>query len=335
MTTIRDIVTMAMKEAGVLGVGQSLLAEDINDGYTLFSRMLSAWQVKRWMVPGLTDISAVSNGAKSNRIGPGQFYNCARPDKILAAYFIQLTGTGGFSSGFSDGFAVGNNTNNIVSYPLRPIWSYEDYARLSLKNLNSWPQFFFYDGAFPNGNVYIWPVPSNQYEIHLIIKMPAANQTEISDGEIVDGGFGYSDGVYLASLTGGNGASGATANITVVGGIVTNVAIVNPGNGYNINDLLITEDIPTGYNFKYKVTDTTSSLDTEINLPDYYLEAIHYNLCIRLVSMYQFPANPVQGKLAKVALNIVKNANAQVPSLVIPYANRTGFNIYAPDVYPQ
>jgi len=53
------------------------------------------------------------------------------PDKILAAYARQLN-TGGL----------------IVSYPLRPIWSYEDYARIALKDLNTFPQYFFYDGHF-------------------------------------------------------------------------------------------------------------------------------------------------------------------------------------------
>ena len=320
--TIRSIVSLAMKEAGVLGVGQSLLAEDINDGFTLFSRMLNAWQVSRWLVPGLTDIAAISNGAKSNKNGPGQFYNAMRPDKILAAYFLQLN--------------TGNTTP--VSYPIRPIWSYENYAQLSLKTLNSFPQYFFYDGAFPNGNVYIWPVPSNQYEIHLIVKLPIKEQTSIDTGVITLGGAGYTNGNYAAvPLTGGSG-TGATADITVTAGQVAIVGIFNPGNGYAINDVLSIAAVNvggTGAGFAYTVTNVVSNLDTPINLPDYYLEAIHYNLCIRLVSMYQFPPNPVQGKLAKVALNRVKNANAQVPSLIIPYANRTGFNIYAPDVYPQ
>lgn len=320
--TIRSIVTLAMKEAGVLGVGQSLLAEDINDGYTLFSRMLSAWQVSRWLVPGLTDISAISNGAKSNKIGPGQFYNSMRPDKILAAYFIQLN--------------TGNSVT--VSYPLRPIWAYENYAQLSLKNLNSFPQYFFYDGAFPNGNVYIWPVPNTNYEIHLIVKLPISEQTSIDTGAITLPGLGYTNGFYPATpLIGGSGV-GATADITVAGGLVTIVGIFNPGQGYAINDVLSVSSAligGTGAGFVYIVNSVASSLDTVVNLPDFYLEAIHYNLCIRIVSMYQFDANPVQGKLAKVALNRVKNANAQVPSLIIPYANRTGFNIYAPDVYPQ
>ncbi len=319
MTTARDIVALALKEAGVIGIGQTALDEDINDGFTLFSRMLALWQVKRWLVPGLTDISALANGAISNQIGPGKYYNAMRPDKVLAAYFKQL------------------NTGNTlaVSYPLRPIWSYEDYARLALKNLNSFPQYFFYDGAYPNGNVFVWPVPSSDYEIHLITKLPISQQTSIDTGSITTAGAAYTNGAYVGvALTGGSG-SGATADITVTAGVVAIVAIANPGQGYAINDILSVAAASvggTGAGFTYTVNTVVSNLDTEITLPDFYLEAIHYNLCIRLVSMYQYPPDPVKGKLAKIALNAVKIANAQVPTLELPFADRTGFNIYAPDV---
>jgi hypothetical protein len=322
-TTLRSIITLCLKEAGVAGVGQTALPQDTSDSFTLLSRMLAAWQVKRWMVPGLTDISAVANGSISNTIGPGQYYNAIRPDKIQAAYFTQL------------------NTGNpvIVSYPLIPIWSYEDYARIALKNLVSWPQRFFYDGAFPNGNVFIWPVPTNQFQIHLIVKLPITNQTSIDltngpggGGVISNGGTLYTNGFYPSvALTGGLG-SGATADITVTAGLVAIVGIDNPGNGYNINDIL-TAAIPGGSGFTWTINSLVSTLDTVVNVPDYFLEAIHYNLCLRICSAYQYEPSIIQAKLAKISLNTVKLANAQVPNLVMPFNNRTGFNIYAPDVY--
>src|SRR6266404_927909 len=123
MSTARQFIELSLKETGVLGVGQTPLAEDINDAFTLLHRMLSQWQKRRWIVPNLIDISAKGNGLKSNLIGPGQYYNMARPDKIQAAYFKQLNGGG---------------SSNEVSYPLDPIWSYEDYSLVSLKNLTTW-----------------------------------------------------------------------------------------------------------------------------------------------------------------------------------------------------
>ena len=319
MTTMRDIVTLALKDTGVTGLGQTPLPEDINDGFTALSQMLALWQVKRWLVPGLTKVTAVSNAAISNQIGPGKFYNAIRPDKILAAYVRQL-----------------NTSGLIVSYPLLPIWSYEDYAKLTLKDLSTFPQYFFYDGAFPFGNVYIWPIPSTSFEIDLVVKLPIQQKTNINAGVITTGGAAYTVGAYAAvPLTGGSG-TGATADITVTAGAITIVTLFNPGTGYNINDVLSVAPANvggTGSGFTYTVTDTTSSLDTVLNLPDFYEEPIRYNLVVRLTAMYQYPPNPVQGALAKLGLNAIKNANAQVPTLVLPAFRRSGFNIYAPDVW--
>lgn len=315
-----------MREAGVLGVGQTLLDQDINDGFILLNRMLSQWQKRRWLVPNLIDISALGNGQISNLIGPGQYYNSARPDKIQAAYFKQLNSN--------------NLVNNDVSYPLRPIWSYEDYALIQLKNLTTWPTCFFYDGKFPNGNVFIWPIPDQTYEIHLIVKGPIGFTIEIENGNITNTGLGYTNGSYLAipfiTLTGFG--SGATADVTVAGGVVSTIVIHDPGDGYNVNDNLTLDTTlmgATGIGFVYNITEVTDDLDAEFNMPPEYEEAIHYNLCVRITSMYQYPANPVQGQLAKIALNTIKNANTQIPTLQMPaalrFSNNNPFYIFNAD----
>lgn len=321
--TARDICTLALKEAGVLGVGQTALPEDINDTFTLLNNMLAQWQKKRWVVPSLYEISATANGLKSNPIGPSQFWNAQRPDKIQAAYFIQNI-PGSLSS-----------NANAVSYPLIPIFSYEDYARLALKQLPAWPQYFFYDNQFPVGNVYIWPIPDSTYDIHLILKSPIGFTIEIQTGVISVSGQLYTNGVYagvpLVNLTGYG--SGATANITVAGNKVTVVTLVQPGDGYNINDQLTVNaaDVGgTGNGFIYKVTDVTDDLDALMNMPPEYYEAIHYNLTLRVMSMYNYPADPFRSALAKGALNTIRVANTQIPTLNMPAAlrNKRGSNFY-------
>lgn len=316
MPTARDFCTLALKEAGVVGVGQTPLAEDINDAFTLLNRMIAQWQKKRWLVPNLYSISKVANGAKSNLIGPGQFYNAARPDKIQAAYFRQLTGA---------------PSPNDVTFPLTWITSWEDYSRVMLKNLASWPQYFFYDAAFPYGNVYIWPIPDATYEVSLVLKGPIGFTTQIEDGQFVNQGSAYTDGVYVAvpivSVTGFG--SGATANVTIFGGIVTVFEIQDKGDGYKINDQLSLNPADvggTGTDFLWKVTNVTDDLNAEFNMPPEYEEAIHYNLCVRLTSMYSRPPNPVQGVLATNGLNTIRNANAQVPQLRMPNALRFNRN---------
>jgi hypothetical protein len=332
-TTARDFITLAAKEAGVLGVGQTLLAEDTNDIFVLLHRMLKQWQKKRWLVPSLYEVIAQANGARSNLIGPGQFYNAPRPDKIQAAYFKQImnVGGGGFSSGFSSGFGISSPNSNDVSFPLTPIWSYEDYSLVSLKGLTSWPSYFFYDNAFPFGNVYIWPIPDSTYEIHLICKSPIGFTIQIEAGNLTAGGTLYTDGTYnnatFTNLTGFG--SGAQATVTILGGIVTNVVITDGGDGYNINDQLTINPNSvggTGGDAIFTVTDVTDSLDAIFNMPEEYEEAIHYNLAIRIASMYKYAVEPVTAGLAKLSLNTIKVANTQVPTLQMPSSLRFGKN---------
>lgn len=237
MTTARDICTLALKEAGVLGVGQTALSEDINDSFTLLQRMTAQWQNRRWLVPALTDTSIVADGSISYTVGTGGDFNIPRPNKISAAWVVQ------------------NNTGTTpVSLPMYPIFSYEDYARIAVKQLPSLPDHFFYDADFPLGNYYPWPIPNSQYTLHIL--------TEVALG------------------------------------------------------------FPT-------------DLDQVFNLPDEYLEALHYNFAVRLFSMYQLPAQASTVTLAKVALNTIKNANVQIPRLSMPPALQQGksFNIYNSEGY--
>ena len=66
---------------------------------------------------------------------------------------------------------------------------------------------------------------------------PSHDPGGILTGTITNPGAGV-DGVYLnQALTGGSG-SGATANITISGGVVTALTIVNRGSGYVIGNTL-------------------------------------------------------------------------------------------------
>lgn len=60
----------------------------------------------------------------------------------------------------------------------------------------------------------------------------------VSSGSITAAGSGYTNATYNGvALTGGSG-SGATADITVAGGVVTTVTLVNAGSGYAAGDVL-------------------------------------------------------------------------------------------------
>jgi len=151
-TTPRDIINLALKTANVVGVGQSSLPEDINDCFNMLNMMIAQWQRRRYMVYNLKTVSITATGATSYTIGLGQQFNTERPAKIEAA-FIRMQG----------------GSNLPVDYPLQVLRAKEDYDRISIKTLNAFPQYVFYDSTFPVGNVFVWPVPNNQYQIFLTV----------------------------------------------------------------------------------------------------------------------------------------------------------------------
>jgi hypothetical protein len=151
-TTPRDIVNLALKTANVVGVGQSSLPEDINDCFNMLNMMIAQWQRRRYMVYNLKTVSITATGATSYTIGLGQQFNTERPAKIEDA-FIRMQG----------------GSNLPVDYPLQVLRAKEDYDRISIKTLNAFPQYVFYDSTYPVGNVFVWPVPNNQYQIFLTV----------------------------------------------------------------------------------------------------------------------------------------------------------------------
>jgi len=334
--TARDVLTLAFKEAGILGVGQTLVAEDSQDGLNYLRQMVAQWQRKRWLVPSLIDIATIGNGNISNPIGPGQFWNVDRPDKIQGGYVVQQN-TGGYP----------------VSLPLYPIFSYEDYIQITIKNLPSLPTHFFYDGAYPVGNVFIWPIPTatgSTWEIHLLLKSQLGLSTTISTMNIFTPGLGLVNGVYpnvpLAPQTPTDVAqqfqsfgTGAQANITVAGNIVTIAAIQNGGNDFKINDLLTCSIANIGGGAgtppTFLVTNTFDNLDSTLNFTPESYEAIRTNLAVRICSAYQIEAQESTIKLAKMSLNTLRQANIQIPAMIMPPTLRQGksFNLYNADDY--
>lgn len=162
--TPRDIIILALKQAGVLGQGQTPSAEDTNDAFKLLNMMMGQWNRKRWLIYRLQDVAFVSTGAASYTVGLGGNFNTARADRIQAAFVRLLNGP------------------TPVDAPLAVITSREDYNRIAIKAQTGFPQAVFYDPTFPLGTLYTWPVAlSGIYEIHLTLKIELAQFANLSE----------------------------------------------------------------------------------------------------------------------------------------------------------
>lgn len=180
MTVLADLINLAFKDSGVFAIGETPQAEDTADALRRTNQMISQWNRRRWLVYHLIDSFCTCTGAQSYSVGAGGDINVARPDKIEAAYIRQLVPT--------------NPTP--VDWPLRPINTYEEYSEIAIKTLAASPsEYFFYDSGFPNGKLYPWPVPSSQYELHILTKAVLTAFTTVNDALNLPPE--YEDAIYL------------------------------------------------------------------------------------------------------------------------------------------
>ena len=150
--TPNDIIVLALKASGVLGVGQAASTDDLNDGLTMLNMMVSQWSQKRWLDFRDLDIAATCTGAGNFTVGPGGTFDTPRPDKIEAAFARLLSGT------------------YPVDYPLEVIDAREDWNNIAIKSQPGFPMMVFYDAQSPMGVINIYPVPSPAFELHLTLK---------------------------------------------------------------------------------------------------------------------------------------------------------------------
>lgn len=152
----------------MVGVGQTSLAEQINDAFSTTNQMIAQWARKRWLIFQLLDVAKVSTGAVSYTVGSGGDFNIStRPDRLETGNFVRYLNT---------------QVPNQVDAPLRLIQSREDYNRIRMKQLGTVPSYVFYDPGWPTGTLYPWPVPqASIYEVHILVKQVLAQFGSVSD----------------------------------------------------------------------------------------------------------------------------------------------------------
>lgn len=151
--TPRELITLALKKIGVLGVGQTALAQDTNDAFTELNLMIGQWASQRYMVYRLVSNSVTCDSSQSYTLGPGGDIVYTERPAVIESAFVRLL----------------NNVTpaNRVDYILKQIPSRENYDQVAMKLLASFPQYYWYDAAYPQGLFYPLPVPDSQYSLHI------------------------------------------------------------------------------------------------------------------------------------------------------------------------
>lgn len=142
--TARDLIKSALKLGGVLAVGESPSAEEVNDALVSLNDMLDSFSNENLMIVtnSIEDFATIG-GQSSFTMGPGGDFDTVRPMGIDAAgYLIPASGA------------------NPLERPL-DVYSIDEWRLIGIKGMQSTiPHGIFVETEFPLVKINFWPIPS-------------------------------------------------------------------------------------------------------------------------------------------------------------------------------
>lgn len=163
MSTIGDLATTALGKIGVLGAGQTPTAADMALVVAQINRILNRWNAQRDAV--YADVFAsytLTVDLNPHTLGPtGATWSVTQRPVTVDGVSLQI------GSGAS-----------LVQLPIRQrdaTW----WEAQAVPNITSGiPTDFYYDASWPNGSLYLWPVPSVAYDVQIRTRVVLASVTK-------------------------------------------------------------------------------------------------------------------------------------------------------------
>ena len=142
--TVRDIVTDALREIGVLAAGETPTAEDASGGLSTLNDLIDQWAAERLAIYTLTRTTwTIVSGTQNYTVGTGGTVNIVRPVYIDHVHFVDTS------------------PDPDIEYQLTPLTD-DAWSRVPIKTLTSpYPTCWYYNPTFPLGTLSLWPVPTS------------------------------------------------------------------------------------------------------------------------------------------------------------------------------
>lgn len=159
MTTALQLITGSMRLIEAVASGETPTTDEQTDALAVLNQLLESWSLQGLAVyrRDLTPYTTVA-GQASYSIGAGEEWDGARPMTIKGAYA----------------------TVNDVDYPVDPMTT-QQYADLTDKDEQAEiPDGVYYDATYPNGTVYLFPVPSTAITVTLVIDEQLSSLASVS-----------------------------------------------------------------------------------------------------------------------------------------------------------
>ena len=154
MATGSTVIRRALSRIGVLAQGETPSTDEANDALLTLNDMLDAWNTQRLLTISIGRFVFTLTSGQVYTVGPAQQIDLltpVRPPRIEKIGLLYLA-----------------NPAQPLEIPLRSL-TYEQWAAIPVKSITSTlPQSYYYDQAFPTGNLNLWPNPTiaNQLAIY-------------------------------------------------------------------------------------------------------------------------------------------------------------------------
>lgn len=142
MANARSIIEKAARKIHVLGRGQTMAADEVNDALDMLNDMLGSLSADVDYIFNNVRETFSLTGATSYTIGTGGDFNTARPIEITALYL-----------------SVGG-----IDYPLKQIGPAE-YADIGFKAIQGVSEAFYYENNTPLARLFFYPVATAGYTV--------------------------------------------------------------------------------------------------------------------------------------------------------------------------
>lgn len=146
--TGQDLVKQALQELGVLNATENPNGEDATFGLAKLNRLFDLWNADpRTSFATTFDPFDLVPNTNPHTIGPdGDWETILRPPELLAATLI-----------------VSSTLRQPITLQSREWW----LAQTDRSTTSDMPTDGYYDPSFPEGRLYLWPVPSTAYQVEL------------------------------------------------------------------------------------------------------------------------------------------------------------------------
>ena len=160
-----------MRLIGALAAGETMSAEEAQDGLTAFNQMAESWSTERLAVyTTQTQVFTWPAGQASRTIGPTGDFVGTRPIALDDATYFVDPGTG-------------------ISYDVVPV-NQDQYNEIALKTATStFPQWVWMSETYPDARLTVFPVPSRTLQWHIVSVLPLTESASLSTQLVFPPGY--------------------------------------------------------------------------------------------------------------------------------------------------